>query len=247
MGETGHLDIVSPFAAPATALVTIEREGILWQRVVPVPGATARIDFPVTHGMIPGAVVEVTLVSGAEAQRADASFWVDAASRKLAVAIDTRGEAHAPGDEIDVDVTVKDAGGAPARAEVTLYAADEGSLSLAYYRIPDPHRELFEERWQLVTGVEARDDRVQVGLHFHLASPPTVRMGATSASHSPPRSDFRQTVIFAPHLVTDAAGRVRRRVKLPDGLTAYRFMAVAVAADDRAGDAATKVRRRACR
>jgi hypothetical protein len=66
-------------------------------------------------------------------------------------------------------------------------------------------------------------------------------MGATQAGNSDPRGDFRQTVFFAPHLVTDASGRVRQRVKLPDGLTTYRFMAVAEAADDRLGAAETTI------
>jgi uncharacterized protein YfaS (alpha-2-macroglobulin family) len=242
VGATARIDLDSPFSAPATALVTVEREGILWQSVVPVAGSQAQIDVPVTHAMIPNADVEVTLISGGDVARAGSRFLVDPAPQKLGVAIETHGEAHAPGEEIDVDVTVTDAGGAPARAEVTLYAADEGTLSLANYRLPEPHQALFETRWNQVQGFEARDERVWVGLGGrHRVHAPSVRMGATQVNGQPLRSDFRQTAIFAPHLVTDAKGRVHRRVKLPDGLTAYRFMAVAVAADDRAGAAETKV------
>jgi len=256
LGETGHIDIQSPLPGPATALVTIEREGILWQRVVPVPGASASVDFPITHRMIPGASVEVTLIAlgapapspvsgrppGRAAEHASASFTVDPAPQKLSLVLDTRGERHRPGEEIDVEVEVADAAGNPAHADVTLYAADEGSLSLAYYQMPDAHRRLFYGRPELTRGFEARDDRVWTGyLGYHPRKPTSVRMGASRAGLDEPRSDFRQTVVFAPHLITDSAGRVRRRVKLPDGLTAYRFMAVAVAADDRAGSAEAKV------
>ncbi len=39
-----------------------------------------------------------------------------------------------PGDPIRVDVDVRDRAGQPARAEVTLYAVDEGVLSLTGQR-----------------------------------------------------------------------------------------------------------------
>ena len=236
-GETGHLAIASPFKTLSIALVTIEREGILWQRVVEVPGAHADVDFPVTDAMMPEATAAVMLVSGDAAQRASASFDVDTSSRLLAVSIETGGDAHRPGDDIDVDVAVKDKAGKPVPAEVTLWAADEASLSLTYYQVPRLDFGLFGWRRDLVEETEARDDLVYVGRFggSHRTRAPTVRMGATQIS--PPRGDFRQTVFFAPHLVTDAEGQLRHRVKLPDGITAYRFLAVAVAADDRTGSA----------
>jgi hypothetical protein len=136
LGDTGHADITSPFDAPATALVTVEREGVLWQTVATVPPAGARVDFPITLSMIPNAGVHVVLIGGAKDARAWADFEVSPASRGLKVEVGTSGVEHKPGEEIDVDVAVKDAAGNPARAEVTLYAADEGSLSLAGYHMP---------------------------------------------------------------------------------------------------------------
>jgi hypothetical protein len=242
VGQTGHVTIESPYDQPATALVTVEREGVLWQTVAPVPGPTARVEFPITEAMIPDADVSVMLVSGTRASRAGDSFGVDSSTKRLAVTVETAGgAAHRPGEEIEVSVKVVDAAGRPARAEVTLWGADEGSLSLIGYRLPDPHRALQDERRVLVTETESRDELVQVG-HFgrrHRARPPQVRMGATQRSE--PRGDFRQTAFFAAHLVTDEAGRLHRRFTLPDGLTTYRVMAVAVAADDRSGGGKTEV------
>ncbi len=43
------------------------------------------------------------------------------------------------------------------------------------------------------------------------------------------RSDFSALALFAPEVRTDAAGRAQVRLKLPDNLTRYRLMAVAVA------------------
>ncbi len=45
------------------------------------------------------------------------------------------------------------------------------------------------------------------------------------------RKDFSALALFAPSVQTDAAGRARVQLKLPDNLTRYRIMAVAVASD----------------
>ena len=62
-------------------------------------------------------------------------------------------------------------------------------------------------------------------------------MGATSVSdRDMPRSDFRPTPLYLPSLETDAQGKGRASFKLPDSLTAYRIMAVAVGKGDRYGN-----------
>ena len=241
VGQTAHVAIESGYTVESTALVTIEREGILWQRALRLPPAGARVEVPVTGAMIPEATVSVVAISGERAERDDASFEVDASPKRLTVDVDVGGgEAHRPGEAVDVHVRVKDADGHPARAEITLWSADEASLSLIGYRVPNVHERMFSYRPHLVTHADSRDDLVRVGVSgSHRTKPPQVRMGATQVS--PPRTDFKQTAFFEAHLVTDDAGRLTKRVTLPDGLTTYRVMAVAVTADDRFGSKETKV------
>jgi uncharacterized protein YfaS (alpha-2-macroglobulin family) len=146
----------------------------------------------------------------------------------------------APGESLDVEVAVTDAAGKPARGvEVTLWAADEGSLMVTYYRTPDPWHSIFSDRDLLVRTENTRDALLTTWMGGHRTKPPMVRMGATSIS--PRRGDFRQSVAFFPDLVTASDGRVKRKIKLPDGLTAYRFMAVAVSEDDRSGSGETTI------
>jgi uncharacterized protein YfaS (alpha-2-macroglobulin family) len=49
------------------------------------------------------------------------------------------------------------------------------------------------------------------------------------------RIDFNPLAIFAPTVLTDAAGRAAVKIKLPDNLTRYRVMAVAVAGEKQFG------------
>ena len=129
---------------------------------------------------------------------------------------------------------MKDAAGKPVpNAEVTLWGADEGSLQLARYRTPDPWYHLYRERDARISMDDGRNHLLRTWSGGHRTRPPQVRMGATSIG--PHRGDFRQTVAFFPDLVTDEKGRVKRRITLPDGLTAYRFMAVAMTERDLSG------------
>ncbi|MEP7123780.1 MAG: Ig-like domain-containing protein [Byssovorax sp.] len=240
VGETAHLTWISRYTGPVSALITAEREGILWQRAITFNGAAPSIDVPITAEMIPSIDLMVRVVAGGATEEASFEADVDPEPRHLHVAVHAPVTRVEPGAEIEVDVEVNDARGKPARAEVTLYGADEGSLQLTYYRTPDPLHAMYDSRGSAVLGADARDDLVRStrgDLHHGV---PHVRMGATQSSH--PRGDFRQTVIFAPHLITDAAGHVRRRVRLPDGLTSYRFMAVAATEGDDFGAAEANVR-----
>src|SRR5262249_41428489 len=144
------------------------------------------------------------------------------------------------GDPMEVDVDVQDRAGKPARAEVTLYAVDEGVLSLIRYETPDPIPVFTAPRSLHVATIESREALAKVLVH------PLGELGFDKGfdgggGGEPVRHDFRQTAYFAPSLVTDSAGRAHASFKLPESLTTYRIMAVAVAADDRFGRADARV------
>ncbi|MDC3959292.1 Ig-like domain-containing alpha-2-macroglobulin family protein [Polyangium jinanense] len=234
VGQTARLVLESPHSKPNQALVTFEREGLLFRRVVPLApaGTQTIVDVPITFSMMPNAAIKVVTLSGTREESREAAIAVSPEDRMLDVEVRPSKLQAAPGETLDVEVLAKDAAGKPVQAEITLWAADEGSLMLTYYITPEPFEAIYDPRYSSVRTSDVRDDLLRT-FSGRRAKPPLVRMGATSVS--PRRGDFRQTVAFFPDLVTDASGRVKRRIKLPDGLTAYRFMAMAVAEDDRTG------------
>jgi hypothetical protein len=240
VGDTAHLTLVSPFSGPTSARITAEREGIVWQRVIRFNGPPPVVDIPITLEMIPRIDISVRVVAGTATDEAETVAEVDVAPHRLHVWLHAPIARVEPGADVDLDVEVKDAHGEPARAEVTLFGADEGSLALTYYVTPDPLGAMYDSGWSSVRGSDAREDLVRSTRNDPRTSPPQVRMGATQVSR--PRGDFRQTVVFASHLVTDAGGHVRRRIKLPDGLTSYRFMAVAATEGEDFGSDQANVR-----
>ena len=97
-----------------------------------------------------------------------AALPVNPEARRLAVALKpSRAEAH-PGDPLEVDVDVKDKAGKPARAEITLYAVDEGVLSLVGYKTPDPIPVFGAPRSLKVATIESREAIARVENPFSI-------------------------------------------------------------------------------
>jgi uncharacterized protein YfaS (alpha-2-macroglobulin family) len=251
IGETARVLIKSPFP-DADALVTIERAGVYRSRRVRLHGPTPTIDVPISEDLRPNAFVAVHLLRarkvgeapalGAPFRVGYAELRVDPEARRLAVSVRPDKTDFAPGAEVKVDVEVKDRGGKPQASEVTLYAVDEGVLSLIGYKVPDPIPVFTAPRRLSVATLEARDGLGRIGLEALDGA-----LGADKGREggggglSPARRDFRQTAYFNPSVLTDAAGKATIRFKLPESLTTYRIMAVAVSGADHYGFAAASV------
>jgi alpha-2-macroglobulin len=255
VGQTAHVLVKSPFKS-AEALVTVERAGVYSQKRMTLTGSMPTLDIPVTDDLRPNAFVSVLLLKGRSKAAPDkpnqpdvgapafrlgyASIPVNPEARRLKVAVKpSKSELH-PGDEVDVDVDVKDRSGKPAKAEVTLYAVDEGVLSLIGYKTPDPIPIFGAPRPLKVGTVEARQSMARVTNPFSELGLDKGLEGG-SGGESGLRRDFRASAYYNPGLVTDAEGHAKVRFKLPDSLTTYRIMAVAAGEDDRFGYAQDRV------
>ncbi|HZU84735.1 MAG TPA: alpha-2-macroglobulin family protein, partial [Polyangiaceae bacterium] len=251
VGDVARVLVKSPFHE-ADALVTVERSGIYKQQHVRLVGPTPTISVPVTDDMRPNVFVAVELVRGRTkappAKGADvgapayktgyARIVVDPESRRLRVAVATSKKDLRPGETVDVDVAVTDRAGKPSQAELTLWAVDEGVLMLTGYRTPDPLPAFTGPRPLAVFGLESRADLARF-FRPDVGQVGTDKGDQGGGGGEPMRADFRATAWFQPGVVTGEDGRAHARFKLPDNLTTFRVMAVAVARDDRfgAGDA----------
>jgi alpha-2-macroglobulin len=256
VGQTAHVLVKSPFKS-AEALITVERAGLYSQRRMTLSGPMPTIDIPVTEDHRPNTFVSVLLIRGrskpapAKIGKADigapafrvgyAALPVNPEARRLTLALKPSRTDLRPGDTLDVDVDVKDRAGKPARAEVTLYAVDEGVLSLIGYKTPDPVPIFGAPRALKVATIEAREILARVKNPLQDLGLDKGLEGGDGGGDSSVRRDFRASAYFNPTLHTDAEGHIHASFKLPDGLTTYRLMAVAAAQDDRFGFAEARV------
>jgi hypothetical protein len=255
VGQTAHVLVKSPFKT-AEALVTVERAGIYTQRRMTLSGPMPTIDVPVGEDLRPNAFVSVLLVRGrtkAAPDKADkpdvgapafrmgyAAIPVNPEARRLKIALKPSKSELGPGDTVDVDLDVKDRAGKPVRAEITLYAVDEGVLSLIGYKTPDPIPVFGAPRSLKVTTSESRTELARLLNPFAALGLDKGLDGGDGGSGGA-RKDFKASAYFNPSLVTDAAGHAHASFKLPDNLTTFRIMAVAAAEDDRFGYAQDRV------
>lgn len=255
-GETARIMIQSPWEA-ATALVTTEREGIRSQRRFALTSTQQSIEVPVLEADIPNVYASVLLVKGrTKVETADdegsdpgkptfrlgyVELKVDDASRRLAVGVTASQEEYRPGASATVDVNVTDARGRPVTGEVTLWAVDYGVLSLTAFRTPDVLGSVYVAK---ALQVMTTDNRQRI-VSRRVLTPKGADEGGgggTDEGVSTVRKDFRVLAFWVGSVVTDARGRARTTVTLPESLTTYRIMAVAADKASRFGSAESEIR-----
>jgi uncharacterized protein YfaS (alpha-2-macroglobulin family) len=243
IGQQARVLVKSPYKE-AEALITVERAGVYHAFHRVLRGTAPSFEIPVTAELLPNAFVGVHLLPRRNAKGAPlepgsyrvgyANLLVNGEARRLSVHLAANKPDFKPGENIDVKLVVKDARGAVVPAsEVTLYAADEGVLSLIDYRTPDPLLTFSGARALQVATLESRDSEGRILLEA-LSGRDKGRDGGGGGETSA-RRDFRQTAYFNPRIITDARGEAKVSFRLPESLTTYRLMAVAVTRDDRYG------------
>jgi uncharacterized protein YfaS (alpha-2-macroglobulin family) len=246
-GQTAKVLVKTPIAGEA--LVTIERDKVLRSFVIQLSGNAPVIEVPLEDADAPNVFVSVMLLRGAadsprkfktpEYRVGYCKLKVARADAKLTVYVQPGAPSYRPGDEVRIGAQVLDFSGKPvANAEVTLYAVDEGVLSLMGYETPDPLTFFNQERALAVTtGLtlptllsEDPEDRSFANKGYLVG-------GGGEEGNDALRKNFVACALWNGSLRTDAEGRVAATFLAPDSLTRYRVMAVVHTARDQFGNA----------
>lgn len=225
-----------------------------------VPNVEARVDLV---GVVPreGAdhKPDARLPKRPAFASATANVKVSSQSRTIDVKVTPTSRALAPGERATVDIELKASRGSLSASEVAVIVADEAVLSLGGYKMPNPLDVFYAPRSgltqdsQLIEHVVVTTLAQQGVAATGLAAPPMAPMpmasaaplmreakmaaGGALADASPIaiRKDMNPLAAFIPRVVPDAQGRARITFALPDNLTRYRVMALAVAGDKQFG------------
>ncbi|HSA19939.1 MAG TPA: MG2 domain-containing protein [Myxococcota bacterium] len=249
VGESARILVKSPYPR-AEALLTVEREGVQLARRIRLEGSATALDIPITEEMIPNAFVGVVLVRGRVGDQEGletgddpgrpgirvgyAQLKVERRSKRLQVTVTPDAADKRPRDKVRLALEVKDHRGQGAPAELTVWAVDEGVLRLTDYQLPDPIAAVHPDR-----GLSVRLGEPLI--HLLLRKPFAEKGqsagggGGGEAVGSGFRSRFKTTALWVGDALADAGGRAQLEFELPDNLTTYRLMAVAVTEGDRFG------------
>jgi uncharacterized protein YfaS (alpha-2-macroglobulin family) len=247
-GEEAVILVKTPISG--TALVTIEREHVRRHFVTTLEGNAPSIRVPVEEGDAPNVFVSVMIIRGAqdsprkfkmpEFRAGYTQLAIARPDAKLYVNVRPSQPAYRPADEVSVLCEVRDNEGKPVRnAEVTLWASDEGILSLMGFQTPDILSYFSEMlRLDVTTGITLSHmltDDPEGALFENKGYLVGAAKGGLKGGEADVRRNFLGTAYWNGALKTDADGNVNAKFKAPDGLTRYRIMAVAQTLRDQFG------------
>jgi hypothetical protein len=249
VGDTATVLFAAPFTN-AEAWITVEREGLIEQRRMKLTDGATTLKFPITEAWAPNAFVAIVVTRGRSAPPGPlddpgrptlrvgyAEVRVTPEQKRLTVALQPDRAEYRPAERARIAVTVRDAASRGARSEVALWAVDEGVLSLTGYQTPDPIDLLYRPRG---LGLRLGSNLVSVAPQVPAGDKGRNPEGGGGAGNNEVlRSRFKTTAFFLGSVVTDSAGTATATVTLPDNLTTFRVMAVAVTAGDRYGKGQT--------
>jgi len=233
-GETARLLVKAPFSG--LAWVTVEREKVLRSFSARLEGNTPVIEIPIEHSDPPNVFVSVLLARGSDdcpGEVKEPEYRVgyclllvrDKASR-LTVSVASGATNYLPAQSVEVTVNVNDISNAPVSgAEVTLYAVDEGILSLGDPGLPDPGAVFYAPRPLAVnSGMSLRNLLPEDPEPRRFVNKGYVGGGG---GRDRVRRNFLACAFWNATLVTGPQGSVTAKFPAPDSLTRYRIMAVA--------------------
>ncbi len=240
VGDTAKLLARTPVFG--NALFTVERGGVREVRSLMIDQYETVLEVPIAEGDAPNLFASLLIVRGSDEsphvhRAADyrlgyCSLGIKDPAATLVTEVSAGdAEYYQPGEEIEFTALVKDHLGKPVSgAEVTLYAVDEGVLSLTGYETPEPG-ETFHADFPLsvMTGQSLGDLLPENPLEQDFMNKGYVIGGGGGGFGIDPdriRKDFKALAFWQAALVTGPDGTVRAKAIAPDNLTTFRVMAV---------------------
>jgi uncharacterized protein YfaS (alpha-2-macroglobulin family) len=219
-GDTVELTIKAPHAG--NALVLIESDQLLWQKLIEVDAET-KVEIPLDKSWTRHDLYATVLVfrPGDSAEKITPSRAVglqhiplDRSDRKLAVTLDAATKTR-PDQKLQVTVHAPQLAGKPAR--VVLHAVDVGILNLTQFAMPDPTGWFFEPRryltnaydlfGRIIEAVDGNKAKLRYGGDAAMLALPQARR---------PNVKVLTVDLFEQPVLVDAKGDARFELDLPD-------------------------------
>jgi uncharacterized protein YfaS (alpha-2-macroglobulin family) len=235
-GDTARVLVLNPYPE-ALAVVTTEAGRLVKQSSLRLKQSGGLVELPIEPGFTPHVHMTVTLLPIGAKGAAAASYRVGAVrlpveskTAGLQVGVKSDRASYRPGHEAEVSVEVSE-NGRPVSSEVALAIVDEGVLRLTGFHAANPADSLWPATALDFVVRDSRSGLSELYQRSHIAGDG----GGESSLPPDTRRNFVETALWRPLLRTDEKGRATVRFKLPDNLTEFRMMAVAIDASGKGG------------
>jgi uncharacterized protein YfaS (alpha-2-macroglobulin family) len=252
--EVAKIMVKTPFKE-ATALVTVEREGVLDSFVTKVYRDKPVIELPIKKNYAPNIYVSVTLIRGRIAE-AKSDFLVDLnrpalkmgliplkvgwKSHLLNVNVSTNKKKYNTREKVEVTIKLKKADGSPLPkgSLVTLVAFDESLNLLKKNETFDILNSMMAER---PLAVFTSSGQNQIIGKRHFGSKAHAPGGGGGHGDNANRELFNPLLAFIPDIKVSDDGIAKAVVTLNDSMTSFRIVAVATSSADLFGYGKTNI------
>lgn len=248
VGETARVLVPSPFQGATTALLTIERGGFIQRKTITLRSNSDVLDIPIEPSFAPNVYVSVMLVKGVSSENPVPAYRLgyvqfEVAPTQFALNIEITSDRaqYAPRDQATYDIRVTDPAGNPVQAELSLALVDKAVLSLTDPNVPPILDAFYGQRplsVRTASTLNVNVDRITARV---MAEAKGGGGGEALANVEFTRSNFKDTAYWNAVVQTDADGRARVQIELPDNLTTWRMTARAITPDTRVGEATHEV------
>lgn len=230
-GETAKILVRNPYPE-ATLITTVEQGEVLSKEARRIKAGATIVNVPLGAEHAPWVHATMTLLPIGAKGRSVADYKLGAvrlpvslSGAKLETIARSSKSEYAPGEEAEIAIDVKDGGKPEADCEVALAVVDEGVLRLTDFHPIDPAAALRPGRG---LSFRVRDSRSDLGDLFGRSHVAGDGGGAALSTITEARKKFVETALFRPDIRTDQNGHASVKLKLPDNLTEFRIMAVAL-------------------
>lgn len=245
-GETAEILIPSPFQGEATALVTVERGGILRHEVITLRNNSTTYQLPITADFAPEVYFSVVIVKGVDANNPAPAFKlglvklsVSPEQQVLKLTLTPDKTKVGPRETVNYTLKATDYAGKPVQAEFSVSVVDLAVLQLSAPNAQPIDEFFYGERGlgvRTASGLTLSINRLNVA-----AARAKGGGGGAEAGLDEVRARFEDTAFWRATVTTDANGEASFSVTLPDNLTTWRLDARGLTAETLVGQATVDI------
>ncbi|GAB4477389.1 MAG: hypothetical protein Kow0088_16220 [Anaerolineales bacterium] len=235
--DTAKIFIPNPFPASAMALISYERSTVMGYEVRQIPPGGAEIEHHLTAEDVPTLYVSVTMLGRTEGEQLDfrqgyTQLSVAPTEQTLQVEATLQPERAGPGDEVSLEIQVKDSFGQAVQGEFSVAVVDKAIFSLAEPNAPSILAAFYgEQPLGVKTGID-----LAVAARRLVELPGGLGGGGGAMPLSVVRQRFPDTAYWNGNLVTDSSGKATVNLSLPDNVTTWKILVRGVDQTTRVGE-----------
>ena len=237
VGETAKIFIPNPFSNPATALIAFERSAIMGTEIRQIPPGGAEIEHRISAEAVPNVYVSVTLLGKAESGQLDfrqgyTRLRITPKAQTLQVNATLQPQRADPGDQVNLEIQVRDAAGEAVQGEFSIAVVDKAIFSLAE---PNASSILTAFYGEQPLGVRTGFD-LAVAARRMVELPGGLGGGSGEAPPSVVRQRFPDTAYWNGSVITNKEGKATITLILPHNVTTWKILVRGVDQATRVGE-----------